>query len=291
MIHYLTKSYYAPLLHHNPYIDKLITLSSNDSLFKLASKLQKESYHYLIDLHHNIRSNLLRLLIHPEKVITTPKRTIARRLLVYLRWHSKKLEPVPELHLSILQELGIQTGQHSINPQLFLSKGEKREAEKLGDNLIVMDSRSRWENKKWGLDNYLELAGKLASKGYRVLLLSEKEKHTKGNIEIMDIADWRKLMVYIYASRLTVTNDTVSSHIASAFQIPSIVIFGPTSPDLGFAPSGKNVYIKYSKVKCSPCSVHGGNFCLWGRRCMRGISVREVFEDAQRLLQQSGISG
>src|SRR5258706_4615895 len=51
-IHFLTKKTFAPLIEHNPFIDKKIFLE--DKLSKLIPELRKEKYDCVIDLHHNL---------------------------------------------------------------------------------------------------------------------------------------------------------------------------------------------------------------------------------------------
>src|SRR3954468_21299831 len=58
-VHYLTKENFAPVIEHNPFIDKKIYLK--DKLTTLISQLQKENYDYVIDLHHNLRTLQLKV--------------------------------------------------------------------------------------------------------------------------------------------------------------------------------------------------------------------------------------
>ncbi len=53
-VHYLTKTPFIPVLEHNPYIEKIHTISSNFE--NTIAELKKEKFDYIIDLHHNLRS-------------------------------------------------------------------------------------------------------------------------------------------------------------------------------------------------------------------------------------------
>ncbi len=57
-LHYLTKKQFSSILENNPYIDKLYTYSNN--LNALIPELKSENYDYIIDLHNNIRSHLVK---------------------------------------------------------------------------------------------------------------------------------------------------------------------------------------------------------------------------------------
>src|SRR5215207_6209118 len=58
-VHYALKKTFADVLEHNPYIDKKLYLQ--DSLPTLIQELKKEKYDYIIDLHHNQRTFMIKL--------------------------------------------------------------------------------------------------------------------------------------------------------------------------------------------------------------------------------------
>ena len=81
-IHFLTKAKYAPILVSNPYIDKIITLEEN--LKETIKVLKNERYNYIIDLHYNLRSFLIKMqlgLMH----YTIKKENWKKYLLIYFR--------------------------------------------------------------------------------------------------------------------------------------------------------------------------------------------------------------
>ena len=53
-LHFLTKKNFATVLKGNPYIDKLHLLE--DSLDETIATLAAESFDWVIDLHHNLRT-------------------------------------------------------------------------------------------------------------------------------------------------------------------------------------------------------------------------------------------
>src|SRR4051812_343341 len=57
-VHYVTKQNFASVIEHNPFIDKKIYLESD--LKPLIQELKKENYDYIIDLHNNLRSFLIK---------------------------------------------------------------------------------------------------------------------------------------------------------------------------------------------------------------------------------------
>ncbi|MFW6328068.1 MAG: glycosyltransferase family 9 protein, partial [Bacteroidota bacterium] len=57
-VHYLTKKQFVSLLDKNPYIDKLHLLE--DNLNELLLNLENENFDYIIDLHNNLRSSIVK---------------------------------------------------------------------------------------------------------------------------------------------------------------------------------------------------------------------------------------
>src|SRR6185436_19626795 len=53
-VHYATKKNFAPVIEHNPFIDKKFYLEGD--LGSLIKELKQEKYDYIIDLHNNLRT-------------------------------------------------------------------------------------------------------------------------------------------------------------------------------------------------------------------------------------------
>ncbi len=84
---------------------------------------------------------------------------------------------------------------------------------------------------------------------------------------------------------LMVTNDTGPRHIAAAFDVPVVTIFGPTHPEwteIGFARERK-VSVP---VFCGPCQK---KTCPLDHRCMTRISPAMVFDTSAQLLQPAAV--
>ncbi|NOZ64528.1 MAG: glycosyltransferase family 9 protein [Caldiserica bacterium] len=83
-----------------------------------------------------------------------------------------------------------------------------------------------------------------------------------------------RLKQILLQARLFVGNDSGVTHLAAFLGVPTLSIFGPTSPRV-WGPRGKRVKIIYRKYPCSPCSKTQRAKCR-DFPCLQNISAEEV---------------
>ena len=88
----------------------------------------------------------------------------------------------------------------------------------------------------------------------------------------------RELMAAVKRCAMLLTNDTGPMHIASAFQVPVVAIFGPTDWRTT-SPFGSAHAIVRQPVDCAPCLLRE---CPIDHRCMTRVTVDQVYESRQR---------
>ena len=121
-----------------------------------------------------------------------------------------------------------------------------------------------------------------------VLIGTEQEKNLTAELasvsetEILNLGGRTTLIesaVIIKHSDLFISGDCGPMHIAAAFEVPQIAIFGATHPKLGFAPLNPNANVLSLNLDCSPCSLHGNNSCPKGHfKCMKDLSPEMVIQ-------------
>jgi len=158
---------------------------------------------------------------------------------------------------------------------------------------------SVWGTKRWPVAHYIELARILLDKTNATLFIlgSADEKLAAGALEealqkqssrVFNLAgktsldDLRDLYPRL---NLLISNDSSPLHYASAFQVPTLAIFGATLPALGFGPLASQSQIAQMNLDCRPCSDHGPQVCPLGHfKCMRDLLPDRVAELALKLL-------
>jgi ADP-heptose:LPS heptosyltransferase len=113
----------------------------------------------------------------------------------------------------------------------------------------------------WPADRFAEVAARLRAAGHRVVLTGgdvERERAlditSRAGLDEDDVfagrLDLVEFAAVVAAARLVVTVDTGAAHLASAYGIPSVVIFGPAPPEEWGPPeSGPHVVLTDASVR------------------------------------------
>ncbi|NLO90438.1 MAG: hypothetical protein GX410_00415 [Elusimicrobia bacterium] len=149
--------------------------------------------------------------------------------------------------------------------------------------LIGVNAGSAWPTKMWPAEYFSQAMRMISEKtGAAFILLGGK-----GDAALYDsiasdsgakALNWAgktslpELMAVMPKLKLFITNDSGPMHIATAFNVPTLAIFGPTTRELGFFPYGKGHRVLEAKLNCRPCALHGGKTCPHGHfLCMKLI--------------------
>jgi heptosyltransferase-2 len=97
-----------------------------------------------------------------------------------------------------------------------------------------------------------------------------------------DAVDLTLLKPLIHRCRLLFTNDTGPRHYAVAYNIPVVVIMGPTDPRYTQANLEKTIVLR-RELACSPCHLKE---CTLDHNCMSDIAPEAVFEAGKQLLNE-----
>ena len=167
-----------------------------------------------------------------------------------------------------------------------------------GKKLVGIHAGSAWPTKCWPMDYYVKLISKLQTElGVQAVLIGGGKKDADLGEKICQLAQGHAanlcgktsladLMALMKHLSLFITNDSGPMHIATAFDVPTLAIFGPTTRELGFFPYGKgHRVLEVKDLPCRPCALHGGKKCPMGHfKCMKDISPDEVFKNAKEML-------
>ena len=85
---------------------------------------------------------------------------------------------------------------------------------------------------------------------------------------------------------LVVSNDTGMSHLTESVGRDVLVLFGPTSAELGYFPARPTSGVMERPLPCRPCTRMGEGRCThpWHKACLEAISVDSVLASVQKRL-------
>ncbi len=176
------------------------------------------------------------------------------------------------------------------NIKIYLKDKLKKPSKKI---LGINPGASYGDAKRWHIDGFVNVAKTLA-KGYVIkifgshkeLILAEQiaTKLRANNIEYENLTaktNINTLVNEISQLSLFVTSDSGPMHIAAAFSIPTVAIFGPTRDIQTSQWQNKNSKIVKKSLPCQPCMQR---VCpLKHHKCMLDISSDNVLQAIKAL--------
>ncbi len=278
-IHYYTKPSFQPLLQANPYVDKIHLLPAGK--FPFLKDLKEENFDYIIDLHNNLRTRLVKLYLG-KKSVSFSKLNFEKFLLVNF-----KINRLPDIHivdryLDTVSRLNVYNDHKGLD--YFIPEQSEVTIQQLpagyqsGYDVLVVGASFR--TKRLPLHKLKELTDTITNP---VIVLGGKEDieageylekafphkvyNGAGNYSINQSASIVRQAETIY------THDTGLMHIASAFQKKIVSIWGNTVPAFGMYPYNTPFeIIENNHLTCRPCSKIGYDQCPKGHfRCMESL--------------------
>ncbi len=293
IIHYATKQQFLPVIKANPYIDKIHCL--NNKLSDLVKELKAEKFDYIIDLHHNLRTFIIKSRL---KILdfSYNKLNIEKWLLVNFR-----INRLPDVHIvdRYLQTVSLfDVINDNKGLDYFIPEDEKPELSLLpGDfrqGYIALVIGAKHNTKKLPLNKIINLCNLLLHPV--VLLGGYEEKETgeaiKNNTNTLVYNACGKISInqsafLIQQARIVITHDTGLMHVAAAFKKKIISIWGNTVPEFGmypYMPDPASQIIQVKGLPCRPCSKIGYQSCPKKHfRCMNEINESEIAVLAEKI--------
>jgi heptosyltransferase-2 len=318
-ISYLMRRYVKPVFNGMPWADKLITYrtgrtkaKAGKGTFDLAGRLRARKFDLAILLPNSFKSALICKMAGIDRIIGYERDgrgfLLTDKLLPVKDRGKYVPTPIVKYYLGLAQYLG--SSQRDLKLELFITDHERREAREVlsrggldpGINrpaaagaapLVLLNPGAQYGAAKCWLPEYFaQLADRLIEELGATVLLSASPKERP----ILDSITRQMRHAAVDLSRagltlgalkevvrrcdLMITNDTGPRHIAAAFDVPVVTIFGPTHPEwteIYFAKERKVAV----KVFCGPCQK---KTCPLDHRCMTRLTPGMVFEAAASLL-------
>lgn len=296
-VHYCTKPAFKGILSNNPYIDKVYTLEGK--LRDLITVLKKEKYDFVIDLHHNLRTLIIKTRLG-VKSHSFEKLNWEKWLLVNFKVNKMPNTHIVDRYMDTIKPLGAKPDMLGLD--YFIPEKDMVDLDWLPEThrqqYVAFAIGAQHATKRLPLDRIIELCDKINKP---IVLLGGKEDAEVGE----KVADFfnregssadveeglkelgKKTTIYnacgkfnlhqsaslVKQARYVFTHDTGLMHIAAAFNKEVFSIWGNTVPMFGMYPyRTKFTILENNKINCRPCSKIGHDQCPKGHfKCMKEI--------------------
>jgi len=292
-IHYLVKKQFLPVVTANPYIHKVHILE--DNLHTLIQKIKKEHFDYVIDLHQNIRSFLVKSRLRIMS-FSVNKINIRKWLMVNLKINLLPDKHLVDRYLETLKIFDIQNDNNGLD--YFIPPEDEVNIDSLPEpfskGFIGVAAGAKHSTKQMPVDMIIELCKELKRPvillgGPEDLPAARKISEELGNHIYIGCGQYNinQSASLVRQAQLLITPDTGLMHIGAGFNKIILSIWGNTIPEFGMYPYMTHPSSKIFEVKnlsCRPCSKIGFSKCPKGHfRCMKDLNVKDIAEYANKL--------
>lgn len=290
----LIRPFTKELVETNKIINKIHTLNppwfnrESASFANLAKFIIRNLWKYdlVVELHADPKNILLASLVG-NKVIGCNIRGFGFLLSKCAEY--KNDSHILEKNLDVVRTIGANS---EANIELFLTKKDKEFASTIFKrnrikNAFCIAPGTGRINKFWFNDRWAKLADYLIRRHkIKIIFLGGKEdivrvseiaqqmKHRQ-YIDLTGKTTLRESAAVIRKSKLLVSPDTGAMHMAKAFKVPLVALFGPVNPDI-WGYNDKNSRSIYGRQNCSFCDLSKCYNKTNKNACMAAISVLEV---------------
>lgn len=273
-------------------------------LFRLFQQLKNYRPDYILDLHQNLRTAILKTFFRfsGQKVFSLNKHRKQKKQII----RGKRLIPikhVSEQYLDVFKAAGIVPRDLSIRhlTHLFQTSEETKRTisdwvrQENAEGFVGIAPFAQHQGKIWPLERYEKLMELLTHKfpGKKILLFgggkSEFEllekvagKHPQA-LSVVHRFSLEEELELISRAAFFISGDTSNMHFAAMMGVRVISIWGATHTLTGFGPlfqpETNQVEISKEELSCRPCSVYGKTPCRRGDyACLNWIEAENVME-------------
>lgn len=300
------------LFEHHPALAQVLEFDKRGAqkglagMMRFGRALADRRISIWIGAHTSLRSAIMARLSHaPVRIGYEPEAVFSGGYAwAYTDTVRRRFGQMDEIErlLELLEPLGI-TPQEKPWPKIVVAQAAREEARKRwasfgGRPVLGMHPGSVWPTKRWPLEYFARIGCQAVRGGSHVLLFGGPGEEAAMCARLADmirgmLPEAAHGFVHDAGGALTLpqlaaeialldaylTNDSGPMHLAWAQEVPTVALFGPTTPQLGFAPRGGAAHVLETALSCRPCGRHGHRTCPKKHfRCMRDLKPERVWE-------------
>lgn len=279
-VHYLTKKNFESILKSNPNIDNLHLL--DEKLSETVKKLKQENFDYVIDLHNNLRTRLIKLQLR-VKAKSFNKLNAQKFLLVNFKINTLPSKHIVDRYIDTVSFLGVKNDEKGLDYFFTQDYDLRTLLPASHQQYIGLVIGAQHATKRLPTYKLIEICKSL---NQPIVLLGGKEDAERGaeicaatGQHVLNACGKYSLDESAYLvkhAQKIISHDTGLMHIAAAFNKSIISVWGNTVPEFGMYPYRvtEHTIAEVKGLKCRPCSKIGYEKCPLGHfRCMNDQDV------------------
>lgn len=293
----MTKPQFVQLVVPNPHLNGVFRLDAG--IKKLAAELKKFNPDVVVDLHHNLRTRILKTLIGGTWLAFN-KLNVEKWLQVKL-----KVNRLPDVHivdryLETVRSLDIESDGKGLD--YFFPKDFKTPEIPTGfeTGFIALVVGAKLQTKQLPAHKLVELCNGMQKP---IVLIGGPEDGalasaviTRSHANVYDACGAFSIAQSAWMLKqadAVITHDTGMMHIAAAFNKNIISVWGNTIPAFGMYPylpeNGSSFISEVNGLDCRPCSKIGYAKCPKGHfKCMEEQDIAKIIMETNETLRSSG---
>ena len=270
-LHVLTKKQFSDLYSTNLHVDFVHEWGDDNQL--VLSDLKVADFDFVIDLHKNLRTSKIKRHLRKES-FSFPKLNVQKWLYVNFKWNLMPDIHIVDRYFEAVKVLDVFNDNKGIdfNIRLDLISFSKRFP--VNEKYLAVAIGAQFATKRMPAKQMSEVLKDLSlpivivggpgdreeAEKIKQLLPNQNINNTCGEFSIHESAQAVK------DAQVLVTTDTGMMHIAAAFELPIVSVWGNTVPNFGMYPHRPQAPNSFSihEVKglsCRPCSKIGFAKC------------------------------
>lgn len=288
----------APILERLPALDEIIVHDKRaggpGALRRVIKEVRAAKFDVVVSPHRSARSSLI------AWSSEAPRRVGYRENALSFLYTERVRRPLErheaERILALAEAMGCENADPK--PNLALGDDERERARQAAgtEPYVVISPSSAWPTKRWTAAGFAAVADYLAARGFGVVITGGPGEGDEAAavadamgapaVNLAARTSPRELAALVAEAALLVSNDSAPVHVASAFDTPTVAIFGATVPAQGFAPlASRSAVAEVKELSCRPCGAHGGRKCPEKHfRCMLDLSPADVIRAVDAVL-------
>ncbi len=298
-LHLLVPEEIAPLFQHLPWLDRVWPMPRQRGHARISQSwpviraLRRERFDRSVDFASNDRGAILGFLIGARRRLgwAQPGGFLGRRFCYHQRVvREKKPEHESARMMHLLSAWDIAPG--SLETEIHTDPARDDDARKiLPERISICHLAASQPKKEWPLTHWAALHRLAAAAGLKLIfatgtgvregsLLNDFKRLVPDAPVLQPIPDLALYLAVLKRAEVFVSGNTGPLHFAAGLGVPTLALFGATSPVL-WAPIGA----RHRLLTGSPCSCSGNvGVCQSANHCLAAISPEQVLAGLQNIL-------